>query len=208
MAFKAIDAATSCIDRSRQLLTASKVPANAGIEKDLLRSALVMAVSAMDSYMHWMVFQQITAVSKNSGLPKALAKLEIPFSDVADLAEAMLKGRRAGIETRPWNALKNSAQKQLLFKTFQSFEQVSMAMSMSGILNGWKSAAAVLSINVKDIKSRLNHIVHRRNQIVHEGDITRSSLPRNLKFNSLDSAEISGDVDWVESLILAIESIR
>ncbi|MCT7149582.1 hypothetical protein M1196_23330, partial [Salmonella enterica subsp. enterica serovar Oranienburg] len=77
--------------------------------------------------MHWMVVQEITAVSKNAKLPKSLAKLEIPFSDVAALADAMIEGRREGKETRPWNALKNSAQKQLLFKTFQSFDQVAMA---------------------------------------------------------------------------------
>lgn len=208
MAFTAIEAANSCITRSRNLLLASKKSENIDVRDDLVRSALVMAIGAMDSYMHWMVFQEITAVSKNAKLPKALAKLDIPFSDVAALADAMIEGRRAGKETRPWNALKNTAQKQLLYKTFQSFDQVQMAMSMAGVVDGWAKAAKVLNVGVADIKERLNPLVHRRNQIAHEGDILRSSRPRQLKFNDLNPDQVSMDVDWIASVIAAIESIR
>ncbi|POF95274.1 HEPN domain-containing protein [Pseudomonas putida] len=208
MAFTAIEAANSCISRSKNLLRASSDPANEAIRDDLVRSALVMAISAMDSYMHWMVFQEIIAVSKNAKLPKLLAKLDIPFSDVAALADAMIEGRRAGKETRPWNALKNTAQKQLLYKTFQSFDQVKTAMSMAGVVDGWAKTAKVLKVKVDDIRDRLNPLVHRRNQIAHEGDILRSSRPRRLKFNDLDPNQVSLDVDWIESLIAAIESIR
>lgn len=208
MPFTAIEAANSCVDRSRKLLVASEHPANIDVRDDLIRSALVMAISAMDSYMHWMVVQEITAVSKNAKLPKSLAKLEIPFSDVAALADAMIEGRREGKETRPWSALKNSAQKQLLFKTFQSFDQVALAMSMAGLVDGWAKTAKTLSVTSQEIKEKLNHLVHRRNQIAHEGDILRSSRPRQLKFNDLDSGQVSHDVDWMASVIAAIESVR
>ncbi|MEX6663742.1 HEPN domain-containing protein [Pseudomonas sp. W2-17] len=208
MPFTAIEAANSCVSRSKKLLAASDDAANIEVRDDLIRSALVMAISAMDSYMHWMVFQEITAVSKNAKLPKALSKLEIPFSDVAALADAVIEGRREGKETRPWNALKNSAQRQLLFRTFQSFDQVSVAMSMAGIADGWTKTSKALGVTSPEIKEKLNHLVHRRNQIAHEGDILRSSRPRQLKFNDLDSGQVSRDVDWIASVIAAIESIR
>ena len=83
-----------------------------------------------------------------------------------------------------------------------------MAMSMAGIVDGWAKTAKVLNVGILDIKNRLNPLVHRRNQIAHEGDILRSSRPRQLKFNDLDPRQVSLDVDWMASVIAAIESIR
>ena len=58
-----------------------------------------------------------------------------------------------------------------------------------------------------DIKKWLNALVHRRNQIVHEGDLKRASRSRRLQFNDVDHTRIEEDVDWVESLIDTIDEV-
>lgn len=169
MPFSAIDAANSCLSRSRKLVEFAKLPEMIEVRDDLLRSALVMVTSAMDSYMHWLVYGEITRVAKKGKLPGDLARLGIPFEDFASLADATIVGRRKKIETRPWNQIRNAAQKQLLAKTFQGYDQVKVAMSMAGIIKGWSKTADVLQISCDEIRDRLNHIVLRRNHIVHEG---------------------------------------
>ena len=208
MAFKPIDAANSCVSRSRGLLAASQLPAVAAVSDDMVRSALVMAVGAMDSYMHWLVYQEITEVSKQGRLPKKLANLDIPFSELASLVDTVLDGRRQQKDTRPWVQVKNATQRRLLRETFQSFDQVAGAMAMAGISKGWSSTAAHMGTTSEAIRVKLNQIVHRRNQIVHEGDIARSSRPRKVALTEIIHASVSDDVTWMESVINSIEAIR
>ncbi|WP_369929891.1 HEPN domain-containing protein [Xanthomonas sp. NCPPB 2632] len=208
MPFHPINASTACIRRSRRLLDLAEhdIP-DSKVKNDLRRSALVMAVTAIDSHMHWLVYRRISDVRREGDLPKALAKLDLPFTEVASLADAIVQGRKIGKDTRPWVKVKNAMQKRLLKETFQSFEQVAGAFSWAGIEKPWSRVAEKLNTSTDDIKSRLNSLVHRRNQIVHEGDIARASRPRSLKYNDINHAMVTDHVTWVESLIGAIEQV-
>ncbi len=70
-----------------------------------------MAVTAVDSYMHWLVYRQISEVRKEGDLPKSLAKLDLPFTDIASFADATIRDRKNGVDTRPWVQVKNAMQK-------------------------------------------------------------------------------------------------
>ena len=98
-------------------------------------------------------------------------------------------------------------QKRLLKETFQSYEQVAIAFSWAGVEKSWSRVAAKLGVQADAIKSRLNSLVHRRNQIVHEGDITRASRPQKLRYNDVDHAQVVADVHWIAALIQAIEQV-
>ena len=78
---------------------------------------------------------------------------------------------------------------------------------MAGVEKAWSKVASELNENAVDIKTRLNNLVHRRNQIVHEGDMKRASRPRSLQFNEIDPAEIRDDIDWVDCLIDAMDRV-
>lgn len=208
MAFDPIDAATACIRRSRRLLSlADNKLGDAKVKNDLRRAALVMGVTAVDSYMHWLVYRRVSDVRNGGDFPKSLAKLDMPFGDIASLADAAIEGRREKRDIRPWVQVKNAMQRRLLRETFQSYEQVRTAFALAGIEKAWSRVAGQLGAEAKTIKTRLNHLVHRRNQIVHEGDIMRASRPRKLKYNDVEHEEIAADVDWVEELIAAIEEV-
>ncbi|QPN32544.1 HEPN domain-containing protein [Diaphorobacter sp. JS3051] len=208
MPFHPINAANACVHRARRLLAfAENQLPDPQIRGDLRRSALVLAVTAVDSYMHWLVYRRISAVRREGDLPKVLAKLDIPFSDFASLADATLRARQEDHNLRPWVQVKNAVQRRLLTETFQSYDQVGTALSLAGIEKGWSKTANALGIKQGDIKTRLNQLVHRRNQIVHEGDIKRSSRPQKLQYNDVGQAEVSADVDWIEQLVAAIEQV-
>lgn len=208
MPFNPISAAEACIRRSRRLLAlAEQALPDARVKNDLRRSALVMVVTGIDSYMHWLVYKQISALRRAGDLPKSLAKLEVPFTDMGALADAVIESRARGVNSRPWVQVKHAMQRRLLKETFQSYDQVATAFAWAGIEKGWSRAAVELGEQPNAIKARLNALVHRRNQVVHEGDITRASRPRKLRYNEVDHARIVAEVDWIESLIQAIERV-
>lgn len=205
LAFKPTDAAGACFARCNLLMISTFDAENEHLTDDICRSALVMAVSAVDSYMHWLVYDKLSEVRKGRDIPPALAKLAVPFSSIALLADSVIENRE---KIRPWVQVKNAMQKKLLSETFQSFEQLGQAMAMAGISNGWKKISEQLGEPAAIIKTRLNHIVHRRNQIVHEGDIMRKSRPRNVVFNEITVEQTISDIDWLDDLITAIDLSR
>lgn len=208
MPFHPRDAALACIRRSRRLLTLAEADLPDGkIRSDLRRSALVMAVAAVDSYMHWLVYQRLSDVRKMGDLPKSLTKLDIPFSELASLADAAIDARKKEKDIRPWVQVKNAMQRRLLRETFQSYEQVGSAFALAGIEKAWSRVGGKMATNPKEIQAKLNHLVHRRNQIVHEGDFMRASRPQKLKYNAIDQATITADVGWVEQLLNAVEVV-
>lgn len=208
MTFRAFQAADACIRRARRLLTLaqSNLP-DSKAKNDLRRSALVTAITGIDAYMHWLVYQRLSEVRNEGDLPKGLGKLEIPFSDLAQLADATLSARKRTVKSRPWVQVKHSIQSRLLKETFQSFDQVARAFSLAGVKEPWSRVATHLGENTSAIKSRLDGLVHRRNQIVHEGDIARASRPQKLKYNDVDHTQTEHDVAWIENLVKAAEAI-
>ena len=208
MPFNPLSAAEACIRRSRRLMElAEQALPDAKVKNDLRRSALVMVVTGIDSYMHWLVYKQISALRYAGDLPKSLAKLDIPFTDFAAVAESVVDARARCVNSRPWVQVKNAMQKRLLRETFQSYDQVGIAFAWAGVEKAWSRVATEIGEDNTTIKERLNALVHRRNQIVHEGDITRASRPRKLQYNDIDHAQIAAEVDWIESLVQAIQKV-
>jgi RiboL-PSP-HEPN len=209
MPFLPKQAASSCLRRAGRFLDLAdlkKLPIGR-VQNDLRRMALVMAVAAIDSYMHGIVMRRVADVRRGSDLPKALARLEMPFSEFANLADASINAQRAGHRTRPWVQVKAALQKRLLKETFQSYDQVAIAFAIAGIEKAWSKVASKLATRAEDIKDRLGGLVLRRNQIVHEGDLQRASRPRKLRFNEIEGSSVRSDIDWVNSLIDAMEKV-
>jgi len=169
--------------------------------------SLVMSVAAIDAYMHWTVIRRISQVRRRGDLPKSLLQLEVPFSEVTAAADRHVEAQRMKRKVRPWVAVMAALQECLLKRTFQSFDQVATALAMAGVDKPWNRIATEMGEDRNAIKSRLNNLVHRRNQIVHEGDLKRLERPRELRFNSLGQEEALTQVDWIEKLIHAIENI-
>lgn len=205
MAFSPELAASACIEKGRRLLdlAGQQLPV-ADVNDELCRHALVTGVTAVDSYMHWLVFRRLSDVRWHPRLPKALKKLDIPLVDIVNLAESALEGQQYGNQIRPWVQVKNAVQRKTLGMTFQSFSQVAYAFSLAGIEKPWSKISQELGEPVGEIETHLNKLVHRRNQIVHEGDIMRMSRPRDVRFNTIDVEEVISEIDWIEGLLIAM----
>jgi len=201
-------ASNSCLTRARNLLAASTNPKiGKATREDLRRLALVMCVVAVDTYLHWAVFLRLSAVRHQAQLPTSLRKLDIPFEELASLADTTVQARRQQVDSRPWVQIKNAAQRRLLRMTMQSPQEIADAFALIGIKNLWSEVAKEMYGSAEEIKTRLNSIVRRRNQIVHEGDFARLARPRRVSLNPILRADVLSDIDFVHRLLDAIHIV-
>jgi hypothetical protein len=198
------EAADNALTRARALLSYSQddeLPK--GVAEDLVRTALVMGVAAIDTYLHAAVLRTVRAWRPTA----SLAKLEIRFNELCLLVERVAKDRREDANSRPWVRVKDALQERLLKVTFQSSREVETALAMCGVKKGWNKITTERKIGATALKQRLDPLVHRRNRIVRESDQQRTSRPRGMRLESIDPGRVKRDLNWVDRLIAAIDAV-
>lgn len=210
MPFTPHNAATHAMSRARNLLrdaAPSRGLKSASVREDLRRLSVVMAVSALDTYMHRLVLER---AYWNDELPPALARLEVRFDQLlAQADETAEAARSAPHNNRPRVGVKRQLRDRLLRETFQSYADVARALSMAGQAGRWDEIGAELNPpkTPREIKARLDPIVMRRNQIVHEGDYVRLERPQYSERNEISVEAAASDVDFVGALVDAIHAV-
>jgi RiboL-PSP-HEPN len=166
-----------------------------------------MAVAALDTYMHRLV---VSRAYDQRPLPKALARLDIPFEALlAKADEAGEAARSPPHNSRPRVDVKRQLRDRLLRETFQNYDGVSKALSMAGLSKPWNEVGKKMSpeMQPEELKTRLNAIVRRRNQIVHEGDYERKERPRKPRTTPITAKEARADIDFIAQLVDAIHEV-
>jgi hypothetical protein len=79
---------------------------------------------------------------------------------------------------------------------------------MAGRKKEWKAIGAISpSMDSDEIRERLDAVVRRRNQIVHEGDYERLQKSQKAKLNVITQAQARSDLGFVAALIDAIYDV-
>lgn len=201
MTLSPLQAAQDVLDRAEALLAAADQVSVPLVSEDMCRFALAQGVAALDTYIHWAIadvpFKQ---------MPKALARLEVPFGDMVALSDAVLK-KRATI--RPGVRARHALERVILTKTFQSSRGVEEGMLLLGVRNAFEKISKEISPHQQsaDLKATLNRIVMRRNQVVHEGDLQRKSRPQVVRRERVNADSIKADIVWLRTLIEAIDKV-
>jgi hypothetical protein len=80
---------------------------------------------------------------------------------------------------------------------------------MAGQSGVWKDIGAAMdpAMEPAEIRRRLNSIVVRRNQIVHEGDYERLEKPRGPGRNSITHRAALEDIAFIARLVDAIHAV-
>lgn len=171
------------------------------------RVSTVMAVAALDTYMHRLV---VDRAFTHQTLPGALASLTVSFEQLlAQADDAAVAARKARHNSRPRVSVKRQLRDRLLRETFQRSDDISRALGMAGRSGLWTDIAANMAppMSAKALKARLDAIVVRRNQIVHEGDYQRLERPRFSRRNGMTHAQAAANIDFVARLIDAIHGV-
>lgn len=174
---------------------------------ELLRSALVAAVSAMDKYFHdhsvAQCYKLLSGAEKD--IPNKLLQLELPATETFKA----LKKVRADATARPGSQLKMALQSKLHKSTFQGCSGIDECMSLMGIKKFWGRSADKLpdGMDALTLKKAVNKIVRRRNFIVHEADIERKVSASKITFNKIDRKLAHDAISQIKDFVRAAEQV-
>ena len=200
---KAIDTFNKTINRSNGLLTiyekAHTNNAFDGLNKtDIIRSALVLAVSGMDSYFTSRFTENLVKFIKSNGPTKDLIKI---------LEEAGLNTQQA-LEMitmdRPYRRIRTLVDQHLSDYTTQRFEVIDELFKVYGIKDLTDNAQG-LTKRI-GLKKTIQKTVKRRHEIAHAGDYNQHDKLKEVDITRVKKqiADIKLFVESCETLIKII----
>jgi len=158
------------------------------VTDNILRAALTMLVSAIDTSIHELVINAVLFELKEE---RSIFNLDKILIEISVSRESDFDQRLRLIEA----CLRQNYSKE----SFQSSRKIEITLAKIGITKIWSRLASSLGMSPEDIKIKLDLLVRRRNQIVHEGDldhlhclreISREDLLQSLEFTKALISEI------------------
>jgi hypothetical protein len=111
----------------------------------------------------------------------------------------------ASSDTEKLNLFEQEIRRLHAYRTFQTAENISQALSLIGIKAVWDKVGAILGMNSSDARIQLDLVVDRRNRIVHESDVD-PSLGIGNKY-PIDFALVDKAVGFLNSVVHTIHQI-
>ena len=166
---------------------------------ELLRAELVLAVSAVDCYIHDVVRTEMKRRFKEGGNePKAYLNFQVSLGSVKQIVTETS-------DTVRLTLLEQEIRRLHAFRTFQSADNISQALALIGVTAIWDKVGNSLRIPPPDVRARLAIIVDRRNRIAHESDID-PAMGMGTKY-PIDHPMVQQAVQFLNDMVHAIHSI-
>ena len=180
---KALDAFQESIARVEHLEGLYKAIASlttpAVDSSDLLRAQIVLAVSALDFYVHEATLVGMIEVYTGKRPPTpAFEKYRISVG-------AMMAGHPNG--GTAW--LETEIRDRHSFLSFQQPDKIADAIRLFTDVKLWQAVGSKLGTDEANLKSRLRLIVDRRNKIAHEADLDPSYPGARWPISEADTAQ-------------------
>lgn len=175
---------------------------------ELLRAAIVAAVSALDRYVHDAVLQHCWSLLSRAekDVPKELRNLAVPVLTT----KRALEKQRAEPTSRPGHLVKAAIQEQLHKEhTFQKPDDISKAARMLGVTDFWGKVATEMPgpPQKAEVIEQLRQIANRRNLIVHEADLVRKTKAKQVTLRDIGRKEAEHWIDWIRHFVAAMERV-
>ncbi len=164
---------------------------------DLLRSELVMVVSALDHFVHELVRLGMLEVSRSErAQTEAYLRFQVTLGSALD-----------GVDN-PGNAswLEDQIRSRNGYRAFQDPDNIADAIRLISGVELWNAVADEMDSTARDIRALLRLIVDRRNKIAHESDIDPSYAHIGTLW-PIDATMADESVAFVEPLAEAIFTV-
>jgi len=175
---------------------------------ELLRSAIVATVAALDRYVHDLVLHHSWALlcRPEGSIPPELKKLSLPVLATKQALERL----RSDSGARPGHLVKAALQEHLhRDHTFQRPDDLARAAKMLGVEDFWGEVAKLMPgrTDKGQVIEKLRTVVTRRNQIVHEADIHRKTKAKKITLRDISRTTAEDWCAWTRSLVSAIDKV-
>lgn len=173
----------------------SRLTTSAVDTTDILRAQIVLAVSALDHYIHEATRTGMLEVFNGLRPPtNAFGRFHVPI-------EAAMLGI-ANFGTSSW--FESEIREKHGFLAFQHPDKIADAIRLFSPCELWPRVATGLGVPTQDLKNRLKLIVERRNKIAHEADLD-PSYP-GIRW-PITPADAESTVKFIEDICEAIHSV-
>ena len=162
---------------------------------DILRSELVLAVSALDQFVHEVArLGMLEAYNGDRTRTASFLNFQAPLGVVLEAVESGRSDRWLDEQIR----LRNG------YRSFQSPDHIADAVRLVSDVSLWNEVGARLGMSAGEVRERLSAIVARRNQIAHEADINPSPYE---DLWPIDEQTVSESVDFIERIAESIYAV-
>lgn len=179
------------LNRARDLIglaTALEATTTSAIDvTDLLRAALVLAVSALDHYVHEVTRKGMLEIAEGKRVPTdAYFRFQVSLRRIATLRQTAGNAwlNQEIIDRHGW-------------LSFQDPDKIADALRHITDRKVWNEIASHLNVSTPDAKARLRLIVERRNKIAHEADMDPTAPGMRWP---IDAPIARGAIDFVSDL--------
>lgn len=168
---------------------------------DVLRAALVMSVSALDRFVHETV---------RAGMLEAYRARQ-PRTGAFLRFQVTLQSVFQGFDTpNSTGWLENQIRERHGHQSFQTPDHIADAIRLVSDVALWNEVARHLSMEPREVRSRLSLIVQRRNKIAHESDIMPDYAGQVAYSDSrspIDEVMVGNAINFIEQIVEAIYSL-
>lgn len=181
-----------------------KIPLLEPQANDILRSVIVMSVSALDNFLH--DFYRTEIVESYLGIGNftlSFEKINISIKAVKEIESSMSVYEKRNIITQELKKIQKT-------DSYQSQKSIEYLFTNLGIKNVWKKLEDI-GVNVENnqytaiqIREELSVIIDRRNKISHESDW---DFFYQRKFN-IEKVDIVFVVKFIKEIVKAFNSIQ
>lgn len=162
---------------------------------DILRAELVMAVSALDHYVHEVVrLGMLKSYHSPSARTPAFSRFQVTLDSVFD--------GFAGPASDSW--LEEQISLRHGYQSFQRPDKIAEAIRLISEVELWNEIGNRLGLSGRQAKQELCLIIQRRDKIAHEADMDPSFPGQRWP---IDAALVAEAVDFIDQLVRTIHSI-
>ncbi len=164
---------------------------------EILRAELVLAVAAVDCFIHDLVRMRMSEIFQASdNPPDAFLNFDISVKTAKEIIAAPTEDERIKF-------FEKEIRRRHGYRTFQRSENISQALSLIGVKAVWHKAGERLGLPSTDIKNRLDMIVQRRDRIAHESDIDPSLGDKY----PIDLTKVNDSIKSLEDIVDTVYSV-
>ena len=162
---------------------------------DLLRTQIVMAVSALDHYIYEITRKGMLEIYNGTRSPtNAYSKFQISIETIQSITSGQI-----GSEL-----LENAIREKHSYLSFQHPDKIADATRLFSEEPLWVEIGNRMSMPVIDVKNRLKLIIERRNKIAHEADMDPSYPGARWPITKTD---VLNTISFIENVCQQIHSI-
>jgi hypothetical protein len=191
---KAFTNFTRTIERSKQVIALYRDGVNLTEKEDLVRFSVILSVSALDSYF----------TDKFCDVLVPFLKKREPTDDLVEILEKAGLNTRTALELismeRPFRRIRTLVERSFSNYTTQRTDVIDKLFTSIGLQDFSNNAQKI--VGRRNLKSRIQTLVNKRNDIAHEGDLDSRG-----KTKKIDVDIIEGQISDLDLFVCGAEEL-